>query len=188
MKITEHLVQLFMEDEWDKTVLTRESFPVNIRLYKNNENYRNIILKIVCYMDEHLHSHFEDYSDPRGIAAANLGFPFKIIGYRRKPCENQFCLNPKIVFTSANTIPTNSNCGSLRLPQPISVERYGTIDLEYYDLEGEPCKRTGIYRSEGGFTVQHEVDQINGITVIDRHEKQKAKKKPNSVSSHAGCC
>ena len=207
MKITDQLVQMFMEDEFDNTVLRRESFPVNIRLYKNNPNYRDIILNIVRYMDEHLRSHFEDYADPRGVAAANLGFPFKIIGFRKNRMnENQFCLNPKVTHQSDTTLSTTTNCGSLRLPEFVSVDRSTSIDLEYYDLEGTLIKRCNIYRAEGAFTIQNAIDQVNGITIIDRHEKDKEKaiketKKakealgisesafgPNSVGVNVGCC
>src|SRR5579859_8297589 len=149
MKITDHLVQLLMDDEYDKTVIQRESFPVNIRLYKNNPSYRNVILEIVRYMDEHMHSHFEDYSDPRGVAAANLGFPFKIIGYKKNNGDNQFCINPRITWHTGDTATTTSNCGSLRLTNPISVERYTKIDLEYYDLEGNIVTQKGIERMYG---------------------------------------
>lgn len=171
MKIADQLVQLFMEGEFDTTVLTRESFPVNMRLYKSNPSYRKVILEIVRVMDEHLHSHFEDYADPRGVAAANLGFPFRIIGFRMKPNQNQFCLNPKIVHKSPHTVQTQTNCGSLRLAEPVTVERYATIDLEYYDLEGNSVTRRSIARHEGGFTIQHEVEQVNGRVIC--HNKVK---------------
>jgi len=168
MKISDQLVQLYMEDEFDKTPLLRESFAVNMRLYRSNTQYRKIILEIIRYMDEHLHSHFEDYPEPRGVAAANLGFPFKIIGYRKKPQENQFCLNPKITERSVATVSTQTNCGSLKLKDNVTIERNSTIDLEYYDLEGCLVSKKTITRSEGGFTIQHEVDQINGRTIVDK--------------------
>lgn len=167
MKITDHLVQLMWDDEYDSSPLRRESFPVNMRLYRINPSYRKCILEVVRYMDEHLQSHFEDYSDPRGIAAANLGFPLRIIGYKKKPCENQFCLNPKITFKSPNTITVTTNCGSLRLKDPVSIERHSLIDFEYFDLEGNLVRKVSVNRMEGGFTIQHEIEQTNGRTLID---------------------
>lgn len=180
MKIADHLVQLLMEDEWDTSILTRESFPVNIRLYKINKNYRNIILEIVRYMDEHLRSSFEDYQAPRGVAAPSLGFPFRIIGYKKTAAnENQFCLNPKILTPSQAVSLVQTNCGSIRLPHTVSAERHNTIDLEYYDLEGNPMLTKCIYRASGGFTIQHEVNQCDGITILD-HRPISKKTKPES--------
>lgn len=171
MKITDHLVQLLMEDEYDKSVLQRESFPVNIRLYKINDSYRRCILEIVRYMSEHLHSQFEDYTEPRGVAAANLGFPFRIIGYKKNSYttnpETQFMLNPKITWTGGVPIEVTSNCGSLRLSEPRKTKRHPTIDVEYYDLEANKHTKTAITRNEGGFTIQHEINQTNGKTLID---------------------
>ena len=176
MKISDQLVQLFMEEEWDKTPLSRESFPVNMRLYRVSSNYREIILALVRYMDEHLRTTFEDYPEPRGVAAANLGFPFKIIGYKKKPCENQFCLNPKITHRSVTMMSGQTNCGSLRLEQPLSIERHLTIDFEYYDLEGNLVMCKNVARGEGGFTVQNAIDSCNGLTIMGRYEKDKKKK------------
>jgi peptide deformylase len=177
MKITDHLVQLLWEEEYDKSPLTRESFPVNMRLYKTSPGYRRCILEAVRYMDEHLRSHFEDYPDPRGVAAANLGLPYRIIGFKKgavvgAKAENQFCLNPKITKRSPGTTSTNTNCGSLRLPQNVSVDRHYTIDLEYFDLEGNLVRKENIGRTDGGFTIQHEVDQTNGKTIIDMAKKE----------------
>lgn len=171
MKISDHLVQLFTDDESDRTVLTKECTPVNMRLYRANQSYRDVILVIVRYMDEHLRTKFDDYPEPRGIAAPNLGFPLRIIGYRKKTGENQFCLNPKITWCSQHVVQTQTNCGSLRLQQPANVERYNSIDLEYYDLDGILTRKPSLARGEGSFTIQHEVDQINGITIINRHGK-----------------
>ena len=161
MKISDHLVQ-YSTEEFDFSVLVRESFPVNIRLYKSNVSYRNVILEIIRYMDEHLNTHFDDYADPKGVAAANLGFPFRIIGYKKKTSENQFFLNPKITHRSAGTVAKQTNCGSLRLATPVTVTRHHSIDIEYYDLAGEIQTKQSITSYEGGFTIQHEMDLIDG--------------------------
>lgn len=177
MKITDHLIQLLWEEEYDKSPLTRKSFPVNMRLYKINSDYRKCILEIVRYMDIHLRSHFEDYPDPRGVTAANLGFPLCIIGFKKNALaglrtENQFCLNPKITKRSIHTTSVNTNCGSLRLQQNVSVDRFLTIDFEYYDLEGNLTQKKDVSRIDGGFTVQNEIDQINGRTILDVAKKE----------------
>jgi peptide deformylase len=171
MKIEEHLVQMFGDSESDRSILQREAAPVIMRFYKNNQSYRNCILEIVRYMDEHLNSKFEDYPDPCGVAAPNLGFPFRIIGYRKRQNENQFCLNPVITDKSHHTIPTTSNCGSLRLAQKMNVERHANIDFEYYDLEGNLVVKKCVSRTEGGFTIQHEIAQICGKTLLDYGKK-----------------
>lgn len=167
MKISDHLVQLLNQDEYDRSPLQRESFLVNMRLYRISPSYRRCILEIVRYMDEHLQSHFDDYQDPRGIAAPNLGFPMRIIGYRKQAGENQFCLNPKITYSSPQVVKVNTNCGSLCLKELVEVERHDVIDFEYYDLEAKLVRQHAVGRNMGGFTIQHEINQINGKTLID---------------------
>jgi peptide deformylase len=185
MKISDQLVQMFKEDEYDNTVLQKAAYPVNLRLYVLNPGYRRVILAAVLAMDEHLRSVFEDYPAPRSVSAPNLGFPFCIIGYVRRQTtpssqrtnENQFFLNPKLTYNGTK-IPSNSNCGSLRLPEPVSVLRHSSIDITYYDLEANKHTWPNIYRHDGGFSIQNAYDQMNGITILDRHaqdEKDKTK-------------
>lgn len=189
MKISDHLIQLFMEGEWpDRTILTKEAFSVNIRLYKSNPSYRGIILEIVKYMDEHLRTTFDDYPKPKGIAAPNLGFPFRIIGFTKTSGSNQFFLNPKVTTTSASTATVRSNCGSLRMPAEISLERYLTIAVEYYDLEGNKHELSHVGRNDNGFVIQNGVDQLNGINIIDRQELTKKKSTMNNYPSHGFSC
>lgn len=171
MKISDQLVQLYLLEEYDKSILVKESFLVNLRLYKISKDYKNIILTIVAYMDEHLNSKFEDWKDPIGVAACNLGFPFKIIGYKSglNTPKCQYCLNPKITLYAGVEQTAQGNCGSLQLKEPLSVKRNCLIDFEFYDLEGNLVVKKSISRSEGAFTIQNEIDQINGITVEIRH-------------------
>lgn len=174
MKISDHLVMVNNTED-DCTILKRKSFPVNMRLYKSSHRYKNIILEIIQYMDEHLNSEFTDWKSPIGIAAPNLGFPLRIIGYKvnnQTNANHQFCLNPVITSFSDNKIDAQGNCGSLKLTETVTVERHAQIDFEYFDLEGNLVLRKMIGRHEGGFTVQNTVDQLNGISVLDKKKKE----------------
>lgn len=173
MKIADHLVQEALEEDRDKAILHRPTTPVNMRLYKCNTEYRKIILSIIRYMDEHLNTKFEDYPEIRGVAAPSLGFPFRLIGFKKQKNESQFCINPRITSYSATMIGVHTNDGSLRLKESVSFDRSSSIDLEYYDLEGNIVEKKNILRIDGGFTIQNAVDQCDGITVVDRANMKK---------------
>lgn len=151
----------------DREVLHRPLFNVNMRLFKSSNEYHDLILSVVTYMDKILSSEFKDYRQPRGISGANLGVPFNIIGIR-EPDGNKFYLNPEIVNRSKEMALVNSNCGSLRLPTAIQVYRRIWIDLAYYNLEGEKQIRKSI-RGSIANTIQHEVDHNLGVMINDHN-------------------
>jgi len=168
MKIGDHLIQASKDDT---KILCTPSCPVNMRLYKSSENYRDVILHIVTCMDEHLRTRYDDYGDPKSVAAINLGYPFKIIGYKKTygiNGENQFMLNPAIINASPTKIQVTTNCGSLQLPGPVALQRHQWIDVTYFDLEGNKHELLTISKEHCGFTIQNAIDQINGVTIVER--------------------
>jgi peptide deformylase len=169
MRITDYLVQEFDENEYDKTILHKPVFPVNMRLFKTSPFFRQLIMDIINYMDSHLNmTSFEDSTGaPMGISGAKLGVPWNIIGYKNKG-KNKFCINPKITRYSADKIETDTNCGALRLKANIKVLRANLIDIEYFDLRGQRTIEKNIGRYEGGFIIQHEVEHNFGICINDK--------------------
>jgi peptide deformylase len=159
-------VQKFLADEFDTSVLHVPLFPVNMRLYKTSDRFRKLVLDVVDYMEVIFRSEVEGYTQPRGISGANLGVPWNIVGVRRDP-RNLYMLNPVVVGHSEESVQTLSNCGSLRLPEPIPVSRWEWVDVEYYDFAGEKVGPVRFRRADQGFTVQHEIDHNIGVLITD---------------------
>jgi peptide deformylase len=170
MKIVDYLVQENDPNEYDKSLLHKPLFDVNMRLFRTSPFFRQLIMDIVNYMDAHLNMTFEDYAAPKGISGANLAIPYNIIGYKHQG-KNKFCINPCIVRKSQDGFTTETNCGSLKLEKGIKVFRHAQIDLDYYDLKGMKCIEKNISRFEGGFIIQHEVDHNLGLCITDKELK-----------------
>lgn len=173
MLTKDYVIQLNEPDEFDTSVLRKPLFPVNMRLYKTSQYFKEIIKNIANYMRWKVFAKMEDYGEIKGTSGANLGIPWSIIGVKKvfsaSAAECQIFINPVITKRSTETVVVKSNCGSLRLKNPIEIKRNVWIDLEWYDLEGNKRQNRTITRTDGGFTIQHEVDHCNGILITDRH-------------------
>lgn len=170
MKITDHLVQEKMDGEYDTDILHTKALDVNMRLFKDNERYRKIILSITDYMEWHLTSTFEDYHVPKGVAGPSLGIPFNIIAYKDQQNKVRIYINPKIIGRSKEVTATRSNCGAQKLTVWVELQRANTIDVEFFDLSGNRVQQKGITKDQGGFTIQHEIDCTAGILVTDKRK------------------
>jgi peptide deformylase len=147
--IAQFLVQ---NEENDNDVLNRPLFDVNMRLY-NTEFV--------------LEQQFDDYDDLKGISGANLGVPWNIIAYKWSNSV-VVMINPKITHKSSQMVRVKSNCGSLRLPDCIEVERHVFIDCAWYDCDGSQKHQSKIGRQQGGLTIQHEVEHNQGILITSK--------------------
>ena len=143
----------------DRDILTRRLFDVNMRLFNNNEGYRNLVLHCCEYIRIGAETEKEGYSKPYGFSGANAGVPFNIIA----TADGTVFINPKIVETSWNMVETLSNCGSLLLPEPIKIKRYANVKVTYFDIMGNQRSISGRLA-----TLQHEIDHNNGILITDR--------------------
>jgi peptide deformylase len=161
--IKDHLVQI---GEKQNSTLKRKLHDINIRLYNNNENYNKIIKTIVKLMSDILYMDFTDYSLLRGISGANIGIPFNIIIIKIDNHPKQM-LNPVIIKRTRENIESESNCGSLLLPENITVLRNETVEVEYYNLDGNKMIES-FSRKNSGFTIQHEIEHNLGITILDK--------------------
>ena len=154
-----------IDSKEDRRILHEKLFDVNMRLFRGNKAYKNLVLGVVAHMEGLLGQKPIDYTPIKGISGANVGIPFNIIGFIKNGIKTMM-LNPKIVKASQHKTTVLSNCGSLRLVQPIKVERNNLIFLEWYDIEG--IKHQGSFdRQYGGFTIQHEVDHNLGVMIND---------------------
>ena len=156
------------EDE--KSYLHRPCFNVNIRLYKSSRRYRQIVQKSIRYMKSLFNKKYEDYPEIKGVSGANLAIPFNIIvvkdGKKLIPM-----INPVTTHTSQfNEMSiVRSNCGSLQLNEPITVKRFDKIRVRYINILGNYIYE--FFDKPLSFTIQHEIDHNNGITIEDKHKE-----------------
>ncbi len=169
MKISDYLTHI--DNPEDLPFLRTKLFDVNIRLFKSNPRYRDII-EDCCHLIKYCATtKMDGYKLPHGMSGANVGIPFNIIGIvRNRGTDLAVCdimINPKTIQYRGKLVETESNCGSIRLEKSIKIKRYEEILVEYYDIDGEP-NRELFNRHEGSFTIQHEIDHNLGILITDR--------------------
>ena len=159
-----------INNEEDKIYLKSKHFPVNMRLFKTSEPYKNIVLQQCNYIRELCLDVKEGYKKPHGMSSANAGLSFNIIGVTmNRNKNNEYCnimINPNIIHKSDAKIITFSNCGSLTLKKPIQLERYRNIRVEWFDENGN-YQNDWFSREQGCLTIQHEIDHNNGILITD---------------------
>jgi len=103
-----------------------------------------------------------------GLAAIQAGIDQSIIVFDPEPDSEkrnfQVLVNPKIILAQGETISENEGC--LSVPDLRSdVKRYETIVVEGLDRFGKKVK----IETDGILSViiQHELDHLNGILLID---------------------
>lgn len=170
-------------DEHD--VLNRKLFDVNMRLYEHNKYYRCLVDHAIRVMLFIVEQDYDDYSDLRGLSGANAGIPWNIVVVKYGT-TTKVMLNPKVIGHSPATTKVRSNCGSLRLPQEVEVERWVSIDIEYFTRDGELKREYAVSRSEGGLTMQHEIAHNQGILVNSDRQLEVTPKStwPNPQDKH----
>jgi peptide deformylase len=115
----------------------------------------------------------EGYKLPHGMSGANAGIPWNIIAVARGRGESgawaEVMINPKIVDVSDEMIESESNCGSITLPEPIKIKRHAWVTVRYAEAEDDYSEYTRTFhRQDGGLTIQHEIDHNLGVTILDR--------------------
>jgi len=165
-----------------KEYLHRPLFDVNMRLHESSSSYRIIVNRIIGYMVSMFDKEFHDYSEIRGISGANLGIPFNIIVVRREDDRLRIMINPEVIKRGYKSKKVKSNCGSLVLDEPVEVKRKIKVKVSYHSatykfrkyhgrdfhtVKIEP-KQSKWFSAPESFTIQHEVDHNNGITILDR--------------------
>lgn len=171
-------------------VLHRVSFPINMRLLGDSREYREVIYQIKRNMIQAFYNKYSDYDDIQGISGPNMGIPLNIIAIRIRKKDNEFMeglpdaisnnewthpilfmLNPDIVAKSTKTYATKSNCGSLLLANPVEVYRYEWIRVFFFDLNGGQYQLK--FERPIAATIQHEIDHLNGLLILDKQAKEK---------------
>lgn len=162
-----------VDNDEDVPYLRTPLFEVNMRLFHSSPRYRNLVQHSCDVIKQYVRAIYKDYKKPHGMSGANAGIPWNIVAIlinRGADDEYALCMiNPQIVETEGSAV-RRSNCGSIRLPEPISVRRYAQIQVKYYDTEGSLV--TEYFEGLVAATVQHEIDHNKGILITDRAEKE----------------
>lgn len=169
-----HLIDVFIQNgQENDDCLHRPGFNVDIKLFRENREFKAIIYQIIDYMKIILCTSFKDYGKLRGISGANIGIPLNIIAVLFEGHIDVF-INPKILKASDSKTTVLSNCGSLRLSKPIKVDRNSWIQISWMDVEGKNHKRYFTVTNVTNYntlpiaaTLQHEIDHNKGILITD---------------------
>lgn len=100
-----------------------------------------------------------------GLSANQVGLPFKMCVVELTSTDPKILLNPRIIKMS-NTM-TDSREGCLSLPgAEVVVSRHNKVTVEYEDVRGETqeLEATSLLSN----CLQHEIDHLNGILMINR--------------------
>lgn len=151
----------FCGEEFDKSILRVPSFPVNMRLMKEQEHY-NETIKLIC---KNLANKTIELKCSM-VAAPTIGYPFRII-YGKIFGIERILINPKVIDCSKSTMSSKTNCPCIDLKESISCNRHEWISIEAYSLELQKIKIEKINASSGGFALQHELNHLDGILITD---------------------
>lgn len=144
---------------------------VNMRLFKTSLGYQTVVKAACDHISWLCLAGLGGYKLAHGMSGANAGIPWNIIGIaRQRGTPDAWCeimINPIIIGRSPAMIESQSNCGSINLPEPITVRRHARVTVEWYDIKGDYQQKT-FDRTDGGLTIQHEIDHNLGILITDR--------------------
>ena len=108
-----------------------------------------------------------------GLAAPQVGenirlIVFDCVNITMNAMDSGFMFNPEIVDSSDECTIAKEGC--LSFPKVfVDVKRNKSIKVKYVDIAGR-----GMVRSYSGLAarvIQHEIDHLNSITMLDREEE-----------------
>lgn len=124
------------------------------------------LANLVSNMFDTMHKH-----NGIGLAAVQIGILKNVIVIDIDIEEQQFkseIINPTIISYSDNKTVMTEGC--LSVPkQALEVLRPEKIVVEFFKLDGKKCK----IEADGLLAkcFQHEIDHLNGITIVDRNKE-----------------
>ena len=109
----------------------------------------------------------------RGLAAPQVGLPLRVfvtdVDWREGDPAPKIFVNPEITDASDETVLREEGC--LSIPDtPCRVRRPARIGLKWQDLTG--LGHEAAFDGIEATCIQHELDHLNGILCIDRHEEE----------------
>lgn len=114
-------------------------------------------------------------ADGAGIAANQVGALARVcvIGVNHNPrypykpsIPLTVLINPRVKLLDKERFLNNEGC--LSVPVRGDLSRYMTIEVEALDRHGQPFRQ--VYRGLSAGTVQHEMDHLDGVLIVDRIE------------------
>lgn len=173
-KRDKHIIGMFIvqNGEEDDDCLHRPGFNVNRKLFLENREYNKIIQKVIEYMKTVLCTTFGNYDKLKGISGANIGIPLNIVEVLHNGHIHVF-INPVIIKVSHSKITVLSNCGSVNLPKPISVDRNTWVRVKWMDVDGSQHEEHFTANNNDkkvpniALTLQHEINHNQGILITD---------------------
>lgn len=141
-------------------------------LRQKAEKIREITPKIRQLADDLMETMLKSEQEGVGLAAPQIGVSKRIFiaqtdgfGELTTSKKPAVFINPKIVKKSRKTEKAEEGC--LSLPGVwLKIKRAKELEIEYLDINGKKIKT----KAEGIFAriLQHEIDHLNGILIIDK--------------------
>ena len=108
------------------------------------------------------------------IAANQIGAKIRVIVFDPSVIKDitgasvDHMINPKIIDSSSEEVLSREGCLSFR-DFFISVSRPTSVTVQWIDMEGN--EHQGTFKDLPGRCVQHEIDHLDGVLMIDRMPK-----------------
>jgi len=110
------------------------------------------------------------WSRASGLSAPQVNVSKRIIVYRGSNREIGVLINPKIKSFKGTAVSPQEGC--LSVPNiRRNIKRLRNIVVEDWDRKGEPIT-IKPETNFTGFIIQHEIDHLNGITILDGPKKR----------------
>ena len=116
-----------------------------------------------------------------GLSANQVGLPLKMCVIELNKNDPLIMLNPRITKMSDKTVKSQEGC--LSLPgADLTINRHSKVTAEYEDVTGETktLEATGLLAN----CLQHEIDHLNGILIINRVNHYYKSKALKQVQRH----
>ena len=115
----------------------------------------------------------------RGLAAPQVGVLSRLfvadVSWRDGTPEPMAFVDPEVAAVSDEDAVGVEAC--LSIPgRPMRMTRPAWVDLRWTDLDGRP--REGRFEGDWGVCVQHEMDHLDGVLILDRGEPVEAPEDP----------
>lgn len=116
-----------------------------------------------------------------GLSANQVGLPFNMCVIELTSSDPKIILNPRIIKQSEKRVKSKEGC--LSLPGAgVIVSRHKDITVEYEDVNGKTVteEATGLLSC----CLQHEIDHLNGILMINRVNEYSRNKALKAVTGY----
>ena len=143
---------------WPDPILSQTSEPV--------EAFDAELSDLIAELLDELYAH-----NGRALAAPKIGVLKRVFvvdaGWKDGAKAPRAFVNPEILTRSKRMVIGEETC--LSIPdQPRRIARAATVELGWYDSEGERYR--AIIEGVEARAVQHDIDHLNGITILDHPE------------------